>query len=181
MLYDFWVFFVIKVQNNILLQKEEKMNFTLIIVLLILILAAVHGYKKGITKELSGLISLVVTLFVMTLIIMLYTSFQNNEEWNIIFTIILLIIVGIIYSVVRLILKPAKIIAKLPLFHFLDQILGLAIGFGEGILIVWLLYVLNESGTLGQFGDMIRTDTAESEILSFMYEYNYLIKIVAGL
>lgn len=156
------------------------MNFTLIIVLLILILAAVHGYKKGITKELSGLISWAVTLFVMALIIMLYTSFQNNEGRNTIFTVILLIIVGMIYSVVRFVLKPAKFIAKLPLFHFLDQILGLVIGVGEGILIVWLLYVLNESGTLGQFGDMIRTDTARSEILTFIYEYNYLIKIAAG-
>ena len=156
------------------------MNFTLIIVLLILILAAVHGYKKGITKELSGLISWAVTLFVIALVIMLYTSFQNNEGRNTIFTIILLIIVGMIYSVVRFVLKPAKFIAKLPLFHFLDQILGLVIGIGEGILIVWLLYVLNESGTLGQFGDMIRTDTARSEILSLLYEYNYLIKIAAG-
>lgn len=156
------------------------MNFTLIIVLLILILAAVHGYKKGITKELSGLISWAVTLFVMALVIMLYTSFQNNEGRNTIFTVILLSIVGIIYSVVRFILKPVKFIAKLPLFHFLDQILGLVIGVGEGILIVWLLYVLNESGTLGQFGDMIRTDTARSEILTFIYEYNYLIKIAAG-
>lgn len=156
------------------------MNFTLIIVLLILILAAVHGYKKGVTKELSGLISWAVTLFVMALVIMLYTSFHNNEGGNTIFTVILLIAVGIIYSVVRVLLKPAKFISKLPLFHFLDQILGLAIGIGEGILIVWLLYVLNESGTLGQFGEMIRTDTARSEILSLIYEYNYLIKIAAG-
>lgn len=156
------------------------MNFTLIIVLLILILAAVHGYKKGITKELSGLISWAVTLFAMVLVIMLYTSFQNNEGQNIIFTVILLSIVGIIYSVVRFILKPVKFIAKLPLFHFLDQILGLVIGIGEGILIVWLLYVLNESGTLGQFGDLIRTDTARSELLTFIYEYNYLIKIATG-
>lgn len=156
------------------------MNFTLIIVLLILILAAVHGYKKGITKELSGLISWAATLFIMALVIMLYTSFQNDEERNIIFTVILLIIVAVIYSVVRFVLKPVKFIAKLPLFHFLDQILGLVTGIGEGILIVWLLYVLNESGTLGQFGDLIRTDTARSEILTFIYEYNYLIKIAAG-
>lgn len=156
------------------------MNFTLIIVLLILILAAVHGYKKGITKELSGLISWAATLFIMALVIMLYTSFQNDEERNIIFTVILLIIVAVIYSVVGFVLKPVKFIAKLPLFHFLDQILGLVTGIGEGILIVWLLYVLNESGTLGQFGDLIRTDTARSEILTFIYEYNYLIKIAAG-
>ena len=140
----------------------------------------IHGYKKGITKELSGLISWAVTLFVMALVIMLYTSFHNNQGKNTVFTIIILIAVAAIYSVVRFILKPAKFIAKLPLLRFLDQILGLVIGVGEGVLIVWLLYVLNESGMFGQFGEMICTDTARSEILSLIYEYNYLIKIAAG-
>lgn len=139
-----------------------------------------HGYKKGITKELSGLISWAVTLFVMALVIMLYTSFHNNQGKNTVFTIIILIAVAVIYSVVRFVLKPAKFIAKLPLFRFLDQILGLVIGIGEGVLIVWLLYVLNESGMFGQFGEMISADTARSEILSLIYEYNYLIKIAAG-
>ena len=156
------------------------MNITLIIVLLIIIIASVHGFKKGITKELSSLISWVVTLFVMSLVIMLYTSFNNNETKNTIFTVIILAVVGIIYSVVRFVLKPAKFIAKLPLFHFLDQLLGLLIGVAEGFLIVWLLYVLNESGIFGVVGEMIRTDTARSEILSLIYEYNYLIKIAAG-
>lgn len=152
------------------------MNVTLIIVLLIIIFASVHGYKKGITKELSNLISWAVTLFVMSLIIMLYTSFNNNEAKNTIFTVVILIAVAIVYSVVKFVLKPAKFIAKLPLFRFVDQVLGLVIGFAEGFLIVWLLYVLNESGMFGAFGEMISRDTARSEILSLIYEYNYLIK-----
>lgn len=156
------------------------MNFTLIIVFLIIILAAVHGFKKGITKELSGLISWAVTLFVMSLIIMLYTSFQANESKNIVFTIIILAAVVIIYSVIRLFLKPVRLVAKLPLFKLLDQLLGFVIGIAEGFLIVWLMYVLNESGIFGQFGEMISADTARSQILSLIYEYNYLIKIAAG-
>ena len=156
------------------------MNFTLIIVFLIIIFAAVHGYKKGITKELSGLVSWAVTLFVMALVIMLYTSFRNNEGENTIVTVILLVVVAVIYSLVRFVLKPAKFIAKLPLFRFLDQMLGFVIGIGEGVLMVWLLYILNESGMFGQFGEMIRTDTVNSEILSLLYEYNYLVKIAAG-
>lgn len=156
------------------------MNFTLIIVFLIIILAAVHGFKKGITKEISGLISWAVTLFVMSLVIMLYTSFNANEGENTVFTIIILAAVVIIYSIIRLFLKPIKLMAKLPLFRFLDQLLGFVIGIAEGFLIVWLMYVLNESGIFGQFGEMITSDTARSEILSLIYEYNYLIKIAAG-
>lgn len=162
------------------LQKEEKMNFTLIIVFFIIVFAAVHGFKKGLTKEISGLVSWTVTLFVMSLVIMLYTSFHDSDGKNTIFTVILLFLVGIIYSVVRFVLKPAKFIAKLPLFHFLDQLLGSLVGIMEGFVIVWLLYILNESGMFGTFGEMMRTDTARSEILTLIYEYNYLIRIASG-
>ena len=156
------------------------MNFTLIIVTLIIILSAVHGFKKGMTKELSGLISWAVTLFVMSLIIMLYTSFHANESKNMIFTIIILAVIVIMYSVVKFFLKPVKLVVKLPLFKTLDQILGFITGIAEGFLIVWLMYVLNESGILGEFGEMITADTTKSQILSVIYEYNYLIKIAQG-
>ena len=157
------------------------MNFTLIIVFLIIIVAAAHGFKKGMTKEVSGLISWAVTLFVMSLIIMLYTSLNANESKNIVFTIVILAMVVMIYSAIRFFLKPVKLVAKLPLFKFVDQLLGAVVGIAEGFLVVWLMYVLNESGIFGQFGEMISADTARSQILSLIYEYNYLIKIAAGL
>lgn len=156
------------------------MNITLIVVFFIIVFAAVHGFKKGITKEISGLISWAVTLFVMSLIIMLYTSFSANESKNMVLTIVILLAAAMVYSAIRLFLKPIKIVSKLPIFHFLDQILGVFVGIAEGFLIVWLLYVLNESGIFGAVGVMIKEDTAASKILSFLYEYNYLVKIAAG-
>lgn len=156
------------------------MHFTLVIVFLIFVLTMVHGFKKGMTKEISGLISWIVTLFVMSLVIMLYTSFRANESKNIIFTIVILGIVALVNGIIRLFLKPIKLAAKLPILKFLDQLAGIVIGVAEGFLIVWLMYVLNESGIFGQFGEMIKSDTARSEILSLIYEYNYLIKIAAG-
>ena len=153
------------------------MNFTLIIVTLIIILTAVHGFKKGMTKEVSGLISWTVTLFVMSLIIMLYTSFHANESKNAVFTIIILAAVVIVYFIIKMFLKPMKLVAKLPVFKLLDQVLGGFIGIVEGFMIVWLMYVLNEGGILGEFGEMITADTARSQILSLIYEYNYLITI----
>lgn len=156
------------------------MNLTLIIVCFIVIISTIHGYKKGMTKEVAGLISWTVTLFIMSLVIMLYTSFHANENRNIIFTIILLLVVIVIYSVIRIFFKPIKLVVKLPLFKFIDRVLGMVIGIAEGMLIVWLMYVLNESGIFGQFGEMIMADTGKSKILSFIYEYNYLIKIVTG-
>lgn len=156
------------------------MNITLLLIIFIFILSLVHGFKKGFTKEISALISWVVTLFVMSLVIMLYSSFRSSSGKNMVFTIIFLVIIAVVYSIIRFVFKPAKVIAKLPLFRFLDQLLGIVIGAAEGLVIVWLLYVLNESGLLGGLGEMIRTDTAKSQILSMIYEYNYLIKIATG-
>lgn len=156
------------------------MNFTLIIVILIFILAIVHGFKKGMTKEISGLISWAVTLFVMSLVIMLYTSFRANESINVIFTIIILMVVAGVNGMIRLFLKPIKLVVKLPVLKFFDQLAGVVVGIAEGFLIVWLMYVLNESGIFGQFGEMIKTDTARNQILYLIYEYNYLVKIAAG-
>ena len=156
------------------------MNITLLLIIFIFILAIVHGFKKGFTKEISALISWAVTLFVMSLIIMLYSSFRSSEGKNIIFTIIFLIATSVIYALIRFVFKPAKSIAKLPLFHFFDQLLGIVIGAAEGLVIVWLIYILNESGVLGNLGEIIREDTVRSQILSFIYEYNYLIRIAAG-
>lgn len=156
------------------------MNITLIIVLIIFILTTVHGYKKGMTKEISGLVSWAVTLFVMSLVIMLYTSFRANEGKNMVVTVIILLAVVLVNGVIRLFLKPIKLVAKLPILKFLDRLLGIVIGVAEGFLIVWLMYVLNESGLFGQFGEMITTDTSRSQILSLIYEYNYLARIAAG-
>lgn len=156
------------------------MNLTLIIVFLIFILAMIHGFKKGMTKEISGLISWAVTLFVMSLVIMLYTSFRANESKNMVFTMIILVTVAAVNGIIRLFLKPIKLVAKLPVIKFLDQVAGVVVGVAEGFLIVWLMYVLNESGIFGTFGEMIKVDTAKSQILSLIYEYNYLIKIAAG-
>ena len=66
---------------------QEYLMKAIILVILIIIFAAVHGFKKGIIKEIDGMISLVVTLFVMSLVIMLYTSFRNNKEGNMVLVI----------------------------------------------------------------------------------------------
>ena len=156
------------------------MNYTLIIVLAIIVLSAVHGFRKGMTKEVTNLISWTVTLFVMSLIIMLYTSLKSDEVGNSIYSIIILVAVILIYGVVKIFLKSAKILSGLPIFKTVDRLLGIIVGIAEGFLLVWLLYVINEGGALGEFGEMMRTDTARSEILSYIYKYNYLIRIAQG-
>ncbi|MBR5578637.1 MAG: CvpA family protein [Lachnospiraceae bacterium] len=154
------------------------MNITLIVVLLIILLMAVRGYKKGMTKEIIGMISLAVTLFVISLIIVLYVSFRAEETKNIVFTIIILLLVAIVYSVVKIFLKSAKLLSKLPVIKIIDRFLGIFIGAAEGLLLVWLLYILNSASIFGSLTEVIARDTVSSQILSKLCEYNYLLRMI---
>lgn len=157
------------------------MNITLIIVLLIILIMMRRGYKRGVTKEIIGLISLSVTLFVISLIIMLYVSFLAEEVKNTIFTIIVLLLVAVVYWVVKVFLKSVKLLSKLPVIKIIDRFFGLFAGGLEGLLIVWLLYIMHGAGLTGPFTEMIARDTASSEILMKLCEYNYLLKMMGTL
>lgn len=155
------------------------MNITLIIVILIISCMTIRGYKKGITKEIAGLISLAVTLFVISIVITIYMSLRLDEMKNTVVGIVFLIIIAFVYSFVRIFLKSAKVLSKLPLINVIDKFMGIFIGAAKGLLIVWLIYILNEAALLGEFSTFIIKDTMSSKILQKIVEYNYLLKMIS--
>ena len=155
------------------------MNITLIIVILIMIMMMIRGYKKGLTKEITGLVSLIVTLFVISIVITLYMSLHLEETKNAVASIVILVVIAFIYSIIKIFMKSAKILSKLPVINIVDKVLGIIIGGAKGLIIVWLLYILNEAGFLGELSGIIMRDTLSSEILLKIVEYNYLLKMVS--
>lgn len=154
------------------------MNITLIGFIILMLAMVSRGFKKGMVKEITGLISLAVTLFVVSLIIMLYTSFHAEETENMIVTVIILVVVSLIYSLVKIFLKSAKLLSKLPVIKLLDRFLGLFVGAAKGMIILWIIYILNEGNLFGPLTEQIVKDTMNSDILMKIYEYNYLMKLV---
>lgn len=154
------------------------MNITLIGFIILMLAMVSRGFKKGMVKEITGLISLAVTLFVVSLIIMLYTSFHAEETENMIVTVIILVAVSLIYSLVKIFLKSAKLLSKLPVIKLLDRFLGLFVGAAKGMIILWIIYILNEGNLFGPLTEQIVKDTMNSDILMKIYEYNYLMKLV---
>ena len=63
------------------------MNLTLIIVLIVLFYMVANGYKKGFTKQLSGLVALAAAFVMLSLGIMLVSSFQNGEVTNTVYSV----------------------------------------------------------------------------------------------
>ena len=154
-----------------------SINITLIIAIFLIILMGIKGYRRGMTKEISGCISLAVTLFVVTLIIMLFGSVIKSQTRNVVYTILILLAIALIYSIVKIILKSAKLLSKLPVLHFLDRMLGFTIGMGEGILVIWIFDVILRAGLLGSLAEFIYRDIAASSMLSNIIRLNYLAKL----
>lgn len=152
------------------------MNYTLIIVCLLLILKLIGGYKRGMTREISGFLALIVTFVAFSVIVMLFSSFQNGETVNTIYSVIILTILGVVYGLVRLILNSAKAISHLPVFHMLDRLLGSVVGMLKVVLFTWIVFSLSINHYLGSAGTLIQNDIQNSVILQTLLQYNFLIK-----
>lgn len=151
------------------------MNLTLIIVLIVLFYMVANGYKKGFTKQLSGLVALAAAFVMLSLGIMLVSSFQNGEVTNTVYSVILLAVFGLVYGIIKFLLRSIKLISNLPILRFGDQVLGIAAGGIKWILIVWIFFLLCENNYFGDLTEFICADIAESTILKLLYHYNFFI------
>lgn len=70
-------------------------------------------------------------------------------------------------------------IAKLPLIGFANRILGLAAGAANGLLIVWLAFYLVAVLCTTQMGSEVITHINANEFLTYLYENNPILSILA--
>ena len=82
-----------------------NINITLLCVIVLTLFLIVHGYKKGVTKEISGLVALFAGLFVLAIAIMLFTSLSAGEITNTVYSVILLVLFGAAYGIVKFLLR----------------------------------------------------------------------------
>ncbi len=72
------------------------------------------------------------------------------------------------------------LLSKLPVLHQINTLAGLGIGALEGLMILWLVFiVITMLGSTG-FGQACMAMISESKILSFLYNSNILSKILLG-
>ena len=153
-----------------------SINLTLIVVGIIAVFELIKGFKRGMVKEIAGFIALVITLFVGALLIMLISSFQDGETKNTIIAAILLVAIGLVYGIVNLVLKSVKALAKLPVISVADSVLGLILGAGKAIMIVWIAFLIVSEGFFPSFSTKVMEDVSGSQVLTWLYENNFLLK-----
>lgn len=72
------------------------------------------------------------------------------------------------------------ILSKLPVLHQINTLAGVALGALEGLVILWIVFiVITMLGSTG-FGQTCMTMISDSKILSFLYDSNILSKILLG-
>lgn len=150
------------------------MNLLLIIFLVVMLCNIVNGYKRGMVREIISFVSLIVMCVIVVLIANGVQSYLEKEMSGVIVAVLLLCVVGILHHLLGVAFFPAKMITKLPVIHWLDKLLGMAVGALETVLILWTVYTFIMFFGMGMIGHQILAYTQESELLSSLYQYNYL-------
>lgn len=150
------------------------MNILLIIVVAAALYKVVDGYKKGMVKEIISLVSMIVLCMVAGLIALGADGYVKGRIGGVIVAVFLLCLIGILHHVLGVVFFSAKAIVKLPVIHFLDKLLGIVFGVFEVVLILWTVYTFILLGNTGVIAGIISDYTADSPILTWIYQHNWL-------
>lgn len=157
------------------------MNVMLVIVVICVLFKIADGYKKGMVKEIISLVTLTVIGIMVVLISRGLHSYMEKEIVGVIIAVVLLALLGIVHHVLGVVLFSAKMIAKLPVVHWANKVLGAVFGALEVILILQIVYVFIMYFGLGMIGQQILEYTKESVVLAKVYQYNIVAKFVENL
>lgn len=111
---------------------------------------------------------------------------QNFEEYvcrqitNVIINAIAFVVTLLLAIVALAILcKTLDLLAKLPLLKQINSLAGLAAGVAEGLLVVWILFVILTMFAGSEFGSEAMRMIAENPLLDFLYKNNMVSKFIA--
>lgn len=157
------------------------MNIMLIVVAVFTLIKIVDGYKKGMVKEIISLVTLILMGMTVVLISRGLHSYMEKEILGVVIAVVLLALLGIVHHLLGVVFFSAKMIAKLPVVHWANKVLGAVFGALEVILILQIIYVFIMYFGLGMIGQQILEYTRESVVLTKIYHFNVVAKLVENL
>lgn len=100
---------------------------------------------------------------------------------NILTFVITLVLVNLI---LRMTILTLDNLSKLPVLHSINQTLGMVLGIGQGLLVVWVAFLVITAFGSTEAGQKLMGMIHESPVLEFLYNMNifleYLLQMVAG-
>lgn len=156
------------------------MNLVLVIVLIIIACSAVNGYRKGMVEEVVSILALLIGIIAIALVASAIGNYLTKHISNMLIAIILFIALLIIMQIARLVIASLKFITKMPIIHGVNKLAGLAIGLAEGVLIVWIGFILFDRFNFGGYEAQMLQQIENNAFLTLLYQKNY-IKLMMGL
>ncbi|MBR6281280.1 MAG: CvpA family protein [Lachnospiraceae bacterium] len=86
-----------------------------------------------------------------------------------------LVMALIICLVISLMLR---VVHELPIVGGISRLIGGVWGFFEGLLAVWVLFILTTSLTVSELGQTVMVSIANNPILLYLYQNNLILKVV---
>ena len=87
----------------------------------------------------------------------------------------------IIWTLLRMLLMAMDIVTKLPLLRGLNKLAGGVLGLVQGIVFVWIIFLLVSVLCNGNLGKQFFALIHENPFLLFLYNQNVIMKILFGL
>ena len=90
-------------------------------------------------------------------------------------------VISLILAIIGLIVLcfALNLLTKLPLLKQVNTTAGLAIGLVEGVLVVWILFVILTMFAGSEFGSKALALISENPLLNFLYKNNLVSKFIA--
>ena len=157
------------------------MNIKLILAVICVLFKIADGYKKGMVKEVVSLVTLIIMGIMIVLISKGLHSYMEKEVVGVIIAVVLMALLGVVHHLLNVVFFSAKMISKLPVIHWVNKVFGAVFGVLEVILVLQIVYVFIMYFGLGMIGQQILEYTRESVVLTKIYQYNVVAKLVENL
>ena len=134
------------------------MNLMLIAAALFALFKVVDGYKKGMIKEVVSLVTLILMGIMVVLISKGLHSYMEKEVVGVIIAVVLMALLGVVHHLLNVVFLVLEVILTLQIIY------------------VFIMYF-----GLGMIGQQILEYTRESIVLTKIYQYNVVAKLVENL
>lgn len=92
--------------------------------------------------------------------------------------IVYVIVFIVVFAILRVIVVATDLVSRLPVIRQANKAVGLALGLVEGLIAVWIMFVvITACGSMEWAADAL-TDISNSKLLSMLYESDIILKMI---
>lgn len=87
----------------------------------------------------------------------------------------------IVWTGIKAVVLALDIVTMLPILHGVNKLAGGVLGLVQGVVLVWVLFLLGAILCNGEMGQQLMKLIHENQFLAFLYNYNLVMHIIFGL